>query len=412
MAGVSRVRGVVKQIRVLQCLVPFLAAGVLLPAGCVTAAPQFAATECRRILQQGIEQRAFPGCSVVVGTDERVLWSDAIGFQDYTNRVPVTREAIYDLASVTKVAGTTSVFMRLVALGKVKLSDPVGKYLPEFLAAAPTPEERPRRERITVEHLLTHSAGLPAWKPFYKAAQGYPEVLKAICATPLESAPGERFRYSDCGMMLAGEVAARAGGKPLRELERELVFDPLGMKDTLRCPPGKMAARIPPTEFEAATGKVVHGVVHDENARAGDGITGHAGLFASAEDLAKLAGELLCATEGRSKLFPRAVVDDFFRGRAIGNNSVRGIGWGIVRGDAGKAARIISHNGFTGTFTQLDLEHKRFVVLLTNRVHPTRENEKLTRVRREFLDAVAKQFKPMADTRLETRNSNLETVPQ
>lgn len=384
------------RVRIPQVIPQAVCAGWLALALATAAAGQFDSADAAQILRRGIAERAFPGCTVVVGTDERVLWSEAFGFQDYTNHVRVNRAAIYDLASVTKVAGTTSVFMRLVALGKVKLSDPVSRYLPEFMAASPTPEERARRKRITVEHLLTHTAGFVAWKPFYKTAHGYGELLKAIYATPLDAAPGERFRYSDCGMILAGEVASRAGGKPLRELERELVFDPLGMRDTLRCPPAKLAARIPPTEFEAATGKVVHGVVHDENARAGDGITGHAGLFATAEDLGKLARELLRATEGRSKLFPREVVEEFFRPRKVGVNAIRAIGWGIPEASPGQTERLVSHNGFTGTYLLLNLDQKRFVVLLTNRVHPTRDNDKLTRVRREFLETVAKQFEPPA----------------
>jgi CubicO group peptidase (beta-lactamase class C family) len=371
-------------------------AGFLVLAIGASAAAKFDSTECARVLRQGIEDRAFPGCTVVVGTDRRVLWSAAFGHHDYSGGHRVTRATLYDLASVTKVTGTTSVFMRLVALGKVKLSDPVGNHLPEYAAAAPTSEERAQRERITIEHLLTHSAGLTAWKPFYRTARSYAELLKAIHETPLESAPGERFRYSDCGMILAGEIAARAGGRPLRELERDLIFDPLGMRDTLRCPPPKLTRRIPPTEIDVTTGKPVHGVVHDENARAAGGITGHAGLFATAEDLAKLARELLRATEGRSNLFPRAVVNEFFRAREIGGTSVRAVGWGVVKNGAGKPTRVLSHNGFTGTFIQLDLDPKRLVVLLTNRVHPSRDNDRLTRVRREFLEAVERQCAPLA----------------
>lgn len=369
----------------------FIAGWLIAVAGAASAAG-FNPEPCAQILERGIADRAFPGCTVVVGTVDRILWSAAFGHHDYSGQTRVTPAAIYDLASVTKVAGTTAVFMRLVALGKVKLTDPVGQYLPEFIAAAPTPEERRQREQMTVEHLLTHSAGLVAWKAYYKSVSSYEAMLRAIYATPLETAPGERVRYSDCGMILAGEIAARAGGKPLADLERDWIFQPLRMRDTLRNPPASLAARIPPTEIEAATGRVVHGVVHDENARAAEGITGHAGLFATAEDLARLAQELLRALEGRSELFPRAVVTDFFTGRAIGKNSVRGIGWGIARGEPGQRARVVSHNGFTGTYLQLDLEHQRFVVLLTNRVHPTRDNDKLGRVRREFLEAVQRQF--------------------
>lgn len=375
-------------------LIALFVAGFVVSTAHVGWTAGFDARDCVRVLEQGIADRAFPGCTVVVGTEDRIVWSAAFGHHDYRPQTKVTPATIYDLASVTKVAGTTAVFMRLVALGKLNLADPVNKYLPEFAAAAPTPEERVLRERITVEQLLTHSAGLASWKPFYKTAAGYEAMLKGIHATPLESAPGELLRYSDLGMMLAGEVAARAGGKSLSELEREWVFDPLRMKDTLRNPPERLAARIPPTEVEAATGKAVQSVVHDENARAAGGGTGHAGLFATADDLALLAQDLLRALDGRSKLFPRIVVEDFFTGRAVGKNSVRGVGWGIVRGEPGKLARVVSHNGFTGTYLQLDLEQKRFVILLTNRVHPTRDNDKLGRVRREFLEAVQRQFAP------------------
>jgi CubicO group peptidase (beta-lactamase class C family) len=351
------------------------------------------------ILRRAIADRAFPGCTVVVGTDRRTLWSTALGFYDYSGRVRVRRDALYDLASVTKVAGTTPVFMRLVALGKVGLADPVGRYLPEFVTAASTPQERAERERITVEQLLTHTAGLVAWQPFYKTAQGYPDILQAIYATPLAAQPGDGFRYSDCGMILAGEVAARAGGRPLAWLEQELVFGPLGMRDSIRCPQQNRLLRIPPTEVDTETGRLVHGVVHDENARAAGGVTGHAGLFATAEDLGRLAAELLRATEGRSRLFPREVAEDFFRCRGTGADSGRAIGWGVASGEAGKPAEVVYHSGFTGTYIQLDLQRKWFVVLLTNRVHPSRDNGKIAAVRQEFLQAVSRQFAPASGLR-------------
>ena len=370
---------------------PFLSAVtgalvLLFPISAVGRA--FDSAECEAVLERGVKERAFPGCTAAVGTDERVLWSGAVGCHDYTNRVPVQPDTLYDLASVTKVAGTTAVFMRLVALGKVRLSDRVGCFVPAFVAGGTTPEDRARREGVTVEHLLTHSSGLPSWKPFYRSVNSYSNLLAAVCQTPLESPPGERVRYSDCGMMLAGEVAARAGGKPLSALERELVFDPLGMTDTLRCPSASLADRIPPTEVEAGTGRAVHGVVHDENARAGGGETGHAGLFATAEDLGRLARELLRARQGRSELFPREVVDEFFRPRQIGR-ATRAVGWNLMEE---KPGRGVNHNGFTGTYLELDLDQNRWVVLLTNRVHPSRDNNAVGRVRREFLAAVAKQF--------------------
>lgn len=348
--------------------------------------PDFA--EARNILLQGIQNHAFPGCSVEVGTDDKVLWSAGYGQFDYDQGARVEPATIYDLASVTKVVGTTSVYMRLVALGRLSVGEPAAKHLPEFLAAAPSDAEKVRREKITLEHLLTHTAGLAAWKPLYKSANSYAELLQAVYAAPLESEPGEKLRYSDLGMILAGEIASRAGGKPLAELERELVFLPLGMTNTMRNPATNLWFRIPPTERITDTDQFVHGVVHDENARAGGGITGHAGLFSTAQDLGKLAAELLRALDGRSPLFPRNVAGDFLHDRHPVRGAHRALGWGVFRNSDGSYGPAVAHNGFTGTYLWMDPTRKLYVVLLTNRVHPTRDNNKIGPVRAEFLEAV------------------------
>ena len=370
--------------RVLRLLVASLAVWL---SG-VSASTGFDGTECERVLRESIQSRAFPGCTAVVGTEDKLLWSAALGHHDYSGTNPVTLDAIYDLASLTKVAGTTAVFMRLVALDKARLDDPIIRFVPEFLGEVSEPEQRAQRERVTIEHLLTHSAGLGPWKPFYRSVNSYAELLAEVFRIPLEAPPGERHRYSDISLILAGEVAARAGGQPLPRLERELIFEPLGMTHTLRCPPLELLSRIPPTEIDAATGQAVHGVVHDENARGGNGETGHAGLFATAEDLGKLAAELLRGAEGRSELFPRDVLDQFFRPRSVGG-TVRAVGWNVLSDDEGLT---LNHTGFTGTSLQLDLQRKRYAVLLTNRVHPSRDNQQIARVRKEFRTAVKRQF--------------------
>lgn len=350
----------------------------------------FAAAE--RILEQGIKDRAFPGCTVTVGTDETVFWSGALGKLDYADGASVATTTIYDLASVTKVAGTTAVYMRLAALGKVRLNEPAGQHLPEFIATGANAEEKRRREKITLEHLLTHTAGLVSWKPFYKSTASYAELLAAIYATSLESEPGQTYRYSDPGMILAGEIAARIGGKPLAQLERELVFDPLRMTNTLRNPPVKLHPRIPPTERLPDSIEFLRGVVHDENARAGQGITGHAGLFATAEDLGILAAEILRGLDGRSQLFPKPVMEDFLRERDFDRRSHRSLGWGLTRNDSGSFGPAIAHTGFTGTSMWLDPQRKLYVVLLTNRVHPTRDNNRVSRVRGDLIAAVTAAF--------------------
>jgi uncharacterized protein YbbC (DUF1343 family) len=370
----------------------------------VAAVWTFDAAECEQVLRDSIQGRAFPGCTVQVGSDQQPFWTAAFGYHDYSDATPVTVDAIYDLASVTKVAGTTTVLMRLVALGKVRLDDPIGRWLPEFLADTPDPEQRAQRERVTVEHLLTHSSGLGPWRPFHQQVDSYTDLIAEACRVPLVAEPGESHRYSDIGLMLAGEVAARAGGRPLAELERELVFDPLGMTNTWRCPPAELLSRIPPTEIDAATGELVHGVVHDENARAGEGQTGHAGLFATAEDLGKLAAELLRAARGQSRLFPRQVVEQFFEPRQVGGIR-RAVGWNIVPDSGG---RLLSHTGFTGTSMQLDLRRNRYIVLLTNRVHPTRDNQQIGRVRREVRAAVERQFESMDHPGIERQFAELQ----
>ncbi|MCW5550632.1 MAG: beta-lactamase family protein [Verrucomicrobiae bacterium] len=372
----------------------------LLSGGIFLASPAWAQgepatldfTAAQTILEQGIEDRAYPGCTVTVGTGDKVLWSAACGRFDYADGAAVEKTTIYDLASVTKVAGTTAVYMRLAALEKVQLDEPVGRHLPEFIATAATAEEKGRRERITLEHLLTHTAGLVSWKPFYKSTTSYAELLAAICATPLESEPGRNYRYSDPGMILAGEIAARLGGKPLVQLERELVFGPLQMTNTCRNPSERLHARIPPTERLPDTGEFVRGVVHDENARAGQGITGHAGLFATAEDLGKFAAEMLRGLEGRSQLFPKPVMEDFLRERDFDRRSHRTLGWGLTKNDSGSFGPAISHTGFTGTSMWLDPERRLYIVLLTNRVHPTRDNNRINRVRGELIAAVTTAF--------------------
>lgn len=348
-------------------------------AGAV-GAPDF--SEAAGILRRGIEDHAFPGCTVVVGTADKVLWSEAFGTLDYTRKSAVTKDTLYDLASVTKVTGTTSVFMQLVQRGKVRMTDPVSKYIPEFLDLAPSAEDREKRKQITVEHLLTHTAGLTAWKAYYRTHTNYAAMLHAILTTPLESNPGARVHYSDFGMFLAGEVASRAGGKPLAVLEREWVFAPLGMTNTLRNPAAALRARIAPTEIWPGGSNFVHGIVHDENARAGEGITGHAGLFSTAEDLGKLGAELLRADAGRSQWLSQTVFAEFVRPR--GTNDARGLGWGLDNG----GHRAISHNGFTGTYIRVELGRKMYLVLLTNAVHPTRDNNKLGAVRRAAIDAI------------------------
>lgn len=354
------------------------------------------------VLERAISEQAFPGCAVSVGTSEGAIWQRGFGRFVYDDEVARTtglpgnpapsEKTLYDLASLTKVIGTTSVVIALVQRGKLRLDDPVDKWLPKFSETGATEDARNARKSITVEHLLAHASGLPAWKPFYREASSYDEVLRAVASSPLESEPGTKYRYSDLGFMLLGEIVSRAGARPLADLERELIFAPLGMKNTLRNPAKKRRAEIPPTELDPATKSYAHGVVHDENCRAAAGATGHAGLFSNAHDLSIFAAELLRGLRGRSRVFPRELVSRFVRRREMIAGSSRALGWDTPSGRSSGGETIspdaFGHTGFTGTSIWIDSKRDVFFILLTNRVHPTRENRKIRVVRRAFADAV------------------------
>ncbi len=380
-----------------------LCAGALLLTSCATPEPDrtppppaipppsFSAVE--QALNSAIEDRAFPGCAVAVGTSDGILWQQAFGHFTYAKKNPVTVNTIYDLASLTKVTGTTALLMKLTGDKKVLESDPLAKHIPEFLSAAKDAKDRARREKVTLEHVMTHSSGLVSWKPFYKTCDSYPKLLQAVLATPLEADPGERYKYSDLGFILLGEVASRAGGAPASQLERQLLAHQLGMKDTMRNPQSAWRMRIAPTERRPDATGFIHGEVHDENCRFAGGGTGHAGLFSTVGDLSKYAIELLRSRQGKGRVFQQNVVREFTRRQGV-EGSNRGQGWQKPSG-TNSAGAVLSktsfgHTGFTGTSIWIDPERDLFVILLTNRVHPTRENSKISPVRRAVADEAAK----------------------
>jgi CubicO group peptidase (beta-lactamase class C family) len=357
------------------------------------AKPDF--SRVAQIVEKAIDQRAFPGCAIAIGNHERVLWTAGFGKLDYADGPKPTPETLYDLASITKIIGTTSVALTLVRDGKLAVTDPLSKYLPEFLTEAKDQTDRDRKAKVTIEHLMTHSSGLPAegqsdGKPLWKSANTYQGLIKLALTTPMDVSPGERTEYSDLGMILFAEALSRAGGKPLAELEKERVFQPLGLHDTMRNPPGSLLERIAPTEKKADGQGYWRGVVHDENARAAEGLTGHAGIFSTADDMARWCTEWLKGARGESDIFPKKLVEQFTTRHEIVKGSTRALGWDTPPGSqAGKklSPHSFGHTGFTGTSVYIDPDADLYIVLLTNAVHPKRGNRAVLQVRRDVDDA-------------------------
>ena len=295
--------------------------------------------------------------------------------------VPDAR-TIYDLASLTKVIGLTTGVMLAVAEGKLALDAPVQRYVPAFTG--------PGKDAVTIRHLLTHSSGLPAHRRLWELAPDRPQALALVNTTPLDTIPGARMLYSDLGAMVLTEALELVYGRRIDSLLASRVFGPLGMSSTLYLPPASMLPRIAPTERDPWRGRILHGEVHDENASRLGGVSGHAGLFGDAEDLLAF-GEWLLAAGRRDLPIPRPIVREFVRRQDIPPGSSRALGWDTPSENSSAGTRFSSqsfgHTGFTGTSIWMDPTRGVVLVLLTNRVHPTRENSRHIALRKAVADA-------------------------
>lgn len=378
-----------------------LVLAALLAAGCgnppPVTPPETPAREQRaafedigRLLESFRERGAFPGGVLAVGHRRAPARLHAFGRLTYdADAPPVSADTIYDLASLTKVVATTTMAMILVDEGRLDLDQPVRELLPGFTG--------PGKEAVTVRHLLTHSSGLPSGGPLYREIRGRAAYLERIQAIDLEYPPGSRSTYSDFGMILLGEVLERIAGQPLEAFVHGRVLAPLGMRDTRFRPPEELWPRIAPTEHDPWRGRLVHGEVHDENTFAMGGVAPHAGLFGTAGDLARFARMLLDGgtSEGR-RIVSRETVALFTRRAGI-PGSDRALGWDTKSAEGSSAgtlfsARSFGHTGFTGTSIWIDPERELFVILLTNRVHPTRDNNLIREARPAVADAVVRAF--------------------
>ncbi len=344
----------------------------------------------RVVIDRAIADSAFPGAYVAVGNANGVLAEYGAGRLDAADATRPSASTVWDLASLTKVVGTTSAMLQLVGQGKVVLDSPVVRYLPAWKA--------PGTSRITVRQLMTHSAGLPAWRPFYKEATTADEAIGQLFGTGPDTVPGKRFLYSDLGFMLLGKLVENVSGESLAQYDVAHIFAPLGMRDTRYLPPADWLPRIAPTEQDPWRQRKVRGEVHDENAVRVGGVSGHAGLFSSGRDLARFARMYLSGgTLDGARVFDAGTVAQFTRVQDT-TISRRALGWETPTGgnSAGRKLSPVAfgHTGFTGTSLWMDPQRGMFVLLLTNRVNPTRTNLKIGRVRTSVADAAVAALFP------------------
>lgn len=317
-----------------------------------------------RIVTRGIDAGGYPGAAVVVGRRGAVVLQRGFGRLSWgpeSNSVsPDT--SIYDVASLTKVVGTTAAIMALYDDGKIKLDAPVTRYLPQFTGGL--------NDMVTVNDLLTHRSGLPAARDLWRVSSTPEQARAMVLSTRVRDIPGRKYLYSDLGADMLGFIAEAVSQQPLDVFLHNRVYGPLRMHNTFFRPADSLRYRVAPTELISPRGYPIHGQVHDENAHALGGVAGHAGLFSTASDLAVFAQMMLDggAYDG-VRIFADTTVALFTR-RTTGH---RALGWDTADGDYGSGRyltpRAYGHTGFTGTSLWIDPDRQMFVILLTNRVH-------------------------------------------
>jgi len=374
--------------------------GMELPANPMTVQPMDVRGEALlqpaySVLEAAVADKAFPGATLAVGHKGKVA-IHAFGNLSYDANAPaVDVRTMYDIASLTKVVATTTLVAKL-AEGDfsvpLDLDAKVERYLPEW-AAGPAGQDLEWRHKVTVRHLLTHTSGLPAFKEYWRTSKSKQETLTRIFAEPLDYEPGTKEVYSDLGIILMAEIIEHLTARPLDDLAKTYIFSPLGMKDTTFRPAKNLWPWIAPTEFDRNLRKrLVQGEVHDENAFAIGGVSGHAGVFSAAPDLAAFCQMLLNGgVYAHRRILKRATIAQFTAPQSL-SNGTRTLGWAVPTEGSSSghyfSTHSFGHTGFTGTSIWIDPDRQLFVVLLTNRVNPTRENQKIAQVRPALHDAV------------------------
>ncbi len=340
------------------------------------------------ILQEAIDQRAFPGAAVAVTHHGRLVALKALGRFTYEpNSPPVTLATLFDLASLTKVVATTAMAMVLYQRGLLDLDTPVAAIVPEFTLAA---ENDLRRSNVTVRMLLAHSSGLPAYEKLFLKSGTRDELLQAAFSTPLAADPGTRAEYSDIGFIILGTALERLADEPLDRFCQREIFSTLGMANTTFNPPPKIRPAIPHTANDQTfRHRVIQGEVQDENASVLGGVAPHAGLFAPAVDLARFSQ---CMLDGGRPILRPETVALFTRRESAPAGTSRTLGWDtpLAPSQSGKyfSENSFGHLGYTGTSLWIDPQRQLSITLLTNRTWPDCSNWAIKQVRPRFHDAV------------------------
>jgi CubicO group peptidase (beta-lactamase class C family) len=354
------------------------------------------------LVRHAIASGTFPAASLEVGNSDRAMWRDATGRLTFdADADPVSEHTIFDLASLTKVIATTTLVMRAVDDGRLNLDDRVGTWIREWTGSD--------RDTVTIRDLLAHSSGLTAYMPFYRDYTGRFEFRHAIASMPLEYAPRSQAIYSDLGFILLGFILedaqppgpvfkgapgaidpSRTFATQFHRLASFFTAEPLRFT-----PPRTWRSRTAPTEVDPWRGRLLVGEVHDENTWALGGAAGHAGLFGTAAAVGTFARAVLRTIAGEPILADPETIRTFIKKTDVPGSS-RALGWDTMLPSSSCGTKLsptsIGHTGFTGTSLWIDWERDLYVVLLTNRVHPRRDNDAIRRFRPQFHDAIVAEL--------------------
>jgi len=349
------------------------------------------------LMEQGISNRAFPGAVVLIARHGVIVKDSAYGYAElYTDDkfhrslhpLPMRRDTLFDLASLSKLFTTTAV-MKLWEEGRLRLDNPVASYIPAFAVNG--------KAKVTVRMLLTHTSGLPSSLPLWKESGAREKRLASVYSLPLQHSPGAVYEYSDLNFIVLGALVETVSGQRLDVFIQRNITGPLGLADTMYDPPPQLKQRIAATEYQTSAHRgLVWGQVHDENAYALGGVAGHAGVFSTASDLAVFAQMILGGGtyDGHQILKPQTV-------QAMEANQVmpqareHALGWELDQPwymGALASPETMGHTGFTGTSLVIDPSLDLIVILLTNRVHPTRTGPSLNPYRQQLADLIAQSI--------------------